>query len=132
MMVPADFGVNGRNFTYGFHRKGNIDDWKNFKIKYKDKEYCRECHEEKVEENLSSPHAIIECENCHGPAVDHPDDPEYLEIITERKLCLRCHTALPYPTSQRAEILGIDPEEHNTGSDCVECHNPHNPDLENM
>jgi hypothetical protein len=39
---------------------------------------------------------------------------------------------LPYPTSQRSELPGIDPQDHNPGENCVDCHNPHNPDLENM
>ncbi len=131
-MVPSDFGVHGRNFTYGFYRLSNVDDWKNLKVKYRGKEYCRECHEEKVEENLSSPHSIIECENCHGPAVDHPDDPETLPIERSRSLCLRCHAYLPYPESNRADIPSIDSGEHNPDENCVECHNPHNPSLEDM
>jgi hypothetical protein len=131
-VVPSDFGVNGENFTFGFFRASSIDDWKNFKVKYRGKEYCRECHEEKVEENLSSPHRVIECENCHGPAIDHPDDPETLTVDSSRLLCRRCHAYLPYPQSNRALMPAIDPEEHNPGKNCVECHNPHNPDLEDM
>lgn len=131
-IVPSDFGVHGKNFTYGFHRLGNIDDWKNFKVKYRGKEYCRECHEEKVEENLSSPHSAIQCENCHSAAIDHPDDPKTMPIDTSRSLCLRCHAYLPYPQSHRSEMPAVDPEEHNTGEDCVDCHNPHNPSLEDM
>lgn len=132
IMVPDDFGVHGVNFTYGFHRGGSIDDWKNFKVKYRGKEYCRECHDEKVEENLASPHSVLECENCHGPSIDHPDNPETLEIDTSRLLCLRCHAYLPYPQSHRAEMPAVDPERHNPNQNCVECHNPHNPDLEDM
>lgn len=132
IMVPDDFGIHGRNFTYGYHRLGNIDEWKNFKVKYRGREYCRECHEEKVEENLSSPHSVLECENCHGPAVDHPDNPETLPIEINRLLCLRCHAYLPYPQSNRSDMPGVDPQGHNTGENCVECHNPHNPDLEDM
>ncbi len=129
-VVPSDFGVNGANFTYGFHRKGSIDDWKAVHVKYRGKEYCRECHEEKVVENLSSPHQIIECENCHGPAALHPDDPAKLTVDRSRELCLRCHAALPYPQSHRAEMPAIDPGEHNPGTACLDCHNPHNPILE--
>ncbi len=132
IMVPDDFGVHGDSFTYNFYRKGSINDWKEMEVKYKGKAYCVECHEEKVEENLSSPHRIIQCENCHGPARNHPDDPEFLEIVSKRDLCLRCHDLLPYPNSLRGEIIGIDPDEHNAGSQCIECHNPHNPDLEDM
>lgn len=131
-MVPADFGVNGKNYTYGFHRKGDIDDWKAFKVKYRGKEYCRECHEEKVVENQNSPHKNVECENCHGPAVDHPEVPETLPIDTSRLLCLRCHAHLPYPQSNRSIMPAVDPEEHNPGENCFECHNPHHPNLEEL
>ncbi|OGQ95859.1 MAG: cytochrome C [Deltaproteobacteria bacterium RIFOXYD12_FULL_57_12] len=132
VMVPKDFGVNGRSFTYGFYRKGNVDDWKNFKVKYRGKEYCVECHDDKVTENLASPHKVIECENCHGPAVDHPETPATLPVDRTRELCLRCHAHLAYPQSNRAKMPAISPDEHNPGIDCVECHNPHNPDLEAM
>ena len=131
-VVPADFGVNGANFTYGFHRKGSIDDWKAVQVKYQGKEYCRECHEEKVVENLSSPHKVIECENCHGPATLHPDNPPKLTVDRSRGLCLRCHAALPYPLSHRSEMPAIDPDGHNPDAACLECHNPHNPTLEAM
>lgn len=131
-MVPDDFKVNGASFTYGFHRAGSIDDWKSVPMKYHGKVLCDECHPDKVEENGGSLHRMIECENCHGPALDHPDAPETLAIDRSRDLCLRCHAALPYPTSQRADIPGIDPLDHNNGSECCECHNPHNPSLEEM
>ncbi len=129
-MVPSDFGVNGKNFTYGYHRLGNIQDWKDFKVKYKGKEYCKECHEENYNDIMSSPHKIIQCENCHGPAIDHPENPESLTINTERALCLRCHASLPYQNTNRGRLKGIDPVEHNSGTACVECHNPHKPNLE--
>jgi hypothetical protein len=131
-MVPDDFGVHGESFTYNFHRLSNIDEWNAFPLKYKDRAYCNECHEDKFQENQASAHGIVQCENCHGAALDHPDDPEALEIDRSRDLCLRCHTALAYPGSQRNDIPGIDPEMHNTDDKCSECHNPHNPDLEQM
>ena len=132
-VVPSDFGVEeGGSFTFNYHRLSSNDDWKNFKVKYRGKEYCQECHEEKVEEILNSPHSVIQCENCHGPAIDHPEDPEVLSIETNRLLCRRCHAFLPYPQSNRADMPAINPEEHNPSENCVECHNPHNPDLENM
>ena len=132
-IVPSDFGVEeGGSFTFNYHRLSSNDDWKNFKVKYRGKEYCQECHEEKAEEILTSPHSVIQCENCHGPAIDHPEDPEVLSIETSRLLCRRCHAFLPYPQSNRADMPAINPEEHNPSENCVECHNPHNPDLENM
>ncbi|MCA1766201.1 MAG: cytochrome c3 family protein [Desulfobulbaceae bacterium] len=129
-MVPENFGVHGEGFTYGFHRLGNVEEWRNFKVKYRGREYCRDCHESNVESLASSRHGAIQCENCHGPAIDHPDDPETLNIDTGRELCLRCHAALPYPDNPRARIISIAGDLHNPDTDCIECHDPHNPDLE--
>lgn len=130
--VPDDFGVNGKNFTFGFYRKGNLEDWKAVPVKYKGKQYCAECHEEQYEGNMASKHQMIQCENCHGPALNHPDEPEKLTVDKSRDLCIRCHSKLAYPNTARGEINGIDPEEHNTESVCSECHNPHKPSLEDM
>jgi len=131
-LVPKDFGIQDRGYMYGFHRLGNEADWKAMEVMYKSAEYCGGCHPDKTETLGKSPHAIIQCENCHGPAVNHPDDPPKLTIDRSRALCLRCHAQLPYPTSGRAVIRGINPEEHNPGMDCPDCHNPHNPSLEGM
>lgn len=131
-MMPADFGVHGRNFTYGFHRLSNIDEWKAFPVKYQGKEFCVECHDGNAEENMASKHNAIQCENCHGPAINHPDAPEKLIIDRSRALCLRCHADLPYPNSLRSKLKGIDPQEHNPEAVCVECHNPHNPNMEDQ
>jgi predicted CXXCH cytochrome family protein len=81
---------------------------------------------------LASPHKLIQCENCHGPAIGHPDDNTSLKITGSRELCLRCHTRLAYPQSDRGKLLAVAPDTHNSGENCVECHKPHNPDLEKM
>ncbi len=128
-IVPDDFGIHGRNFTYGFFRLSSVQEWRDLPTKYQGRESCAECHEEEVEHNMTAKHRLLQCENCHGPALDHPDDPELLAIDRSRELCLRCHTALPYPASQRGDLPGIDPESHYPDAMCSECHNPHNPDL---
>jgi len=134
ILVPKDFGVQGESFTYNFHRASNEQDWKDFPVKYLGKEVCAECHTENAEALENSPHAIIQCENCHGPGQDHPDteDPATMTVDRSRGLCLRCHSDLGYVGINRSNIPGIDPEKHNADSECVECHNPHNPDLEDM
>ncbi len=132
LMVPSDFGVHGKSFTYNYYRAGSVTDWKNFPGSYKGRAYCEECHDENTASVVSSKHAIIQCENCHGPAMNHPDDPETLTINRSRDLCLRCHANLPYPGSLRGEIAAIEPGDHNPGEECVQCHNPHNPNLEDM
>ena len=128
-LVPKDFKVYDKGFMYSYHRKSNEAEWANFKVKYKGREYCADCHDE-YGRNMSSPHKIIQCENCHGPAVDHPDNPDKLPIDRSRELCLRCHIKLLYPTSKRAEIKGIDPEKHHPEAACYTCHDPHHPNLE--
>jgi hypothetical protein len=131
-IVPDDFGIHDQGYMYGFYRLGNEQEWKDFKVKFKGSSYCAECHDDKTAILLASPHAIIPCENCHGPAIDHPEDPEVLAIDTSRELCLRCHARLPYPSSDRKALPGIDPDAHNPGEACSLCHNPHNPSLEDM
>ncbi len=134
VIVPKDFGVQGESFTFNYYRASNVQEWKDFPVSYLGKDVCVECHEEKGTLLESSPHAIIQCENCHGPGKDHPEteNPETMIIDRSRLQCLRCHADLHYTDTSRAEIPGIDPNEHNVDSECVECHDSHNPDLEDM
>ena len=66
-MVPDDFGINGASFTYGFYRLGDIQDWKDFPVKYEGREYCADCHKDNYRSIRRSPHKNVQCENCHGP-----------------------------------------------------------------
>jgi predicted CXXCH cytochrome family protein len=134
--VPHDFCSGKRGFMYSFHRKSNEGEWKAQPVKYgvtgkqKMHEYCRECHGNEVKVRSEDLHGIIPCEDCHGPALNHPENPPKLTIDRSRALCLRCHTSLPYTTSERKRIPGINPKEHNADLECVLCHDPHNPRLE--
>jgi ribosomal protein S27E len=129
-IVPKDFGVWERGYMYGWYRKSNEDEWKAVKAKYQfNNEYCKDCHNDKYDSLMQSPHAIIKCESCHGPALEHPLNPTKLHIDKSRQQCLRCHSYLPYPTSGRANIRGIDPDKHNPDIECSMCHNPHKPNL---
>ena len=130
--VPKDFGIHERGYMYGWYRNSNIEDWKKVTVKYQGKEYCTTCHPDKTESIDRTPHAIIQCENCHGPALEHPSDPPKLAVDRSRDQCLRCHAKLVYPSSGRAQIRGIDPDKHNPDVECVMCHNPHKPSLEGL
>jgi predicted CXXCH cytochrome family protein len=127
VVVPNDFGVHERGYMYGWHRKANEGEWKAVRVKYKTAKVCVECHEDKYNDIKDSPHAIISCENCHGPNYDHPNDPRGLTINTSRTLCIRCHSKLPYKDTVRGAIRGINPETHYPQAECVVCHYPHNP-----
>lgn len=129
-LVPKDFGIHERGYMYGWYEKSNEEYWKTkIAVKYKSAEYCKDCHSDKYSMIMQTPHAIIQCENCHGPAMEHPSDPPKLTIDKSRAQCLRCHYPLPYPTSGRANIRGIDPEKHNPDVECSMCHNPHKPKI---
>ena len=127
-LVPSDFGVHGDSFTYNFYRQGNVQEWKEFPVKYQGKDACVECHEDKVRTNRRGPHKRVECENCHGPAVGHPDEIERLPLNKERAMCLRCHADLDYPESAaRSNLPAIVDKRHKRNRECVGCHNPHDP-----
>jgi predicted CXXCH cytochrome family protein len=128
-MVPDDFGVHGQNFTYGYHRLSNIQEWKDFPVKYQGRESCgsADCHETNLALLDGSTHETVECENCHGPSIDHPDPNEFLPLDKTRELCLRCHAFLEYPNSDRGELMSIVDRTHKRRYECVECHNPHDP-----
>jgi hypothetical protein len=129
-MVPADFGVHGESFTYNYYRLSNVQEWKDFPVKYQGQARCARCHEENAAEHAASKHAMIECENCHGPGVGHPKQVKTLPIDGSRESCLRCHEYLPYPSSQRMALPAVVGEKHKPRRECRACHNPHHPDRE--
>ncbi len=132
-IVPDDFGVHDTGYMYGWYRQGNLAGM----------ERCSRANTamtaSAVNATTNAPQAwrrrriaVIACENCHGPARTIRITPEKLAIDRSRDLCLRCHTHLPYPGSDRRKIVGIDPLQHNPGEECSTCHNPHHPNLEEM
>ena len=128
--VPKDFGIGEAGYMYGWHNPNNEKYWQEIKVKYKGSPYCKDCHTENFTAIQNTHHAIIPCENCHGPGTDHPEKIAKLPIDVSRLLCLRCHAILKYPNSDRGKIRGIDPATHQDPNvECVTCHNPHNPNL---
>lgn len=130
-LVPDDFGVHGQNFTYGYHRLSNIQEWKDFPVKYQGREECADCHRRNTRQLNSSVHVNVECENCHGPGAGHPDTVEFLPLNKTRELCLRCHARLELPNSDRGQLISIVDRRHRRGKPCTQCHNPHDP-MEDM
>lgn len=125
--VPGGFGVNEGGYIYGWYDKTAEAEAQTIQVKYRGGEYCQACHSDQYTKISSSVHASIQCENCHGPAINHPSDPPKLTIDKSRDLCLRCHADLPASLSGRSAIKGIDPDKHNSGIECASCHNPHSP-----
>ena len=130
--VPTDFGSQDRGYTFGFHRLGNEQEWREQPVRYQGNGYCADCHAVQSTLLAAGGHRGFPCENCHAAAGEHPDKPEKLAIDRSRELCLRCHVRLHMPSSGRNLIPGIDPERHNGNGPCVDCHKPHKPNLEEM
>ena len=107
--VPGDFGIHG-GFTYNFYRQANVSEWQSVSVKYQGREYCGTCHQGNYDLIMASPHSVIQCENCHGPGIGHPDTVKKLTPGNSRQLCWRCHIYLPYPGSGRAVVPGIEPQ----------------------
>ncbi len=136
IFVPNDFKAANGDYKYQWHRVSNEEEWKNFKVKYQSRKYCEDCHTDQFEFIKASKHAMVQCENCHEPAIEHPENPEKLTIDRSRDLCLRCHAKLPYRPSTYAqlptgpiELKMQDPDEHNPEYECVECHDVHKADF---
>ena len=127
-LVPDDFGSHERGYMYGFHRLGNEQEWREQSPRYRSVTDCGDCHAQAAVLAVS-PHAAIGCQNCHGPALDHPDSPPLLTLAAGGDLCLRCHYRLPYPSSRRGELPGISPDTHYPGELCTGCHDPHRPEV---
>jgi predicted CXXCH cytochrome family protein len=126
---PNDFGVHERGYKYGYYRSGNVAEWESRPPQFRSAADCSDCH--RISEKIAaSPHAFISCQNCHGPAVGHPEDPPKLAIDTGRDLCLRCHASFSYPAGGRDAVPGIDPLGHYPARSCVGCHDPHQPHQE--
>ena len=145
ILVPSDFKAYNGDYKYQWHRAGAVEDGKNFPVGHKGREFCKQCHLDKIEIVAESGHAKVQCENCHvlyeveaeqkGHPVDLKADFEYpldIGINRSRELCKRCHAELPYrPADYTAFETGpikfkmIDPEKHNPGTNCVDCHDVH-------
>jgi hypothetical protein len=154
VLVPSDFQSANGDYKYQWHRLGSEDDWKNMKVKHQGRDFCKQCHSDKIEIVTDSGHAKVQCENCHvlfeveaerkGHPLDLKDPSTYknfgikpvdydleIGINSKRKLCMRCHTNLVYRPKiykgleKDRPFKLIDPENHNPGHECVECHDVH-------
>ena len=119
-LIPESFG------EYGHYRGNTLEDIASQKVVHATKEMCYDCHDDiqaKLENNL---HAGISCLTCHGPGLEHAEDPSADNILkpSGREFCGRCHNI---NAARPVEMITqIDVSTHNIEiNDCIECHNPH-------
>ncbi|MFA5353388.1 MAG: hypothetical protein WC291_04100, partial [Thermodesulfovibrionales bacterium] len=115
IIVPKDFMAKNGDYKYQWHRVGNEEDWKNFPVKYKGRDFCGQCHAAQLGLVTASKHAMVQCENCHVMAderkathlVDLKESFQYplkISIDRTRDLCLRCHAKLTYRPAVYAQL----------------------------
>jgi hypothetical protein len=120
-LVPDTFG------KYGPYRAASLDDYSLIETHYAGQLACLECHQDIQDLKLKDVHSEIHCEVCHGPGQKHVTSAAAADILkpSGREFCGSCH-ALNAAKSKNA-IVQVDLNKHNTGKNCIECHNPHQP-----
>jgi len=109
----------------GIYRTSAINHELAHEFHYAGNSACAECHEDQYETKYSGYHRDLSCESCHGPGIEHIEDPDQiLSAPTERKFCPSCHA---YNISRPTGFPQINPQTHNPLEVCIECHDPHDP-----
>ncbi|MCK4921588.1 MAG: hypothetical protein KAS71_11115 [Bacteroidales bacterium] len=120
LLIPDTFGL------YGHYRGDALKDNANIELVYASKEACIECHSDIREMLEMDEHSDISCLSCHGPGLEHVENPETANIEKpgSREFCGRCHAINPARSTNM--IIQVDIKEHHAEKkDCIDCHNPH-------
>jgi hypothetical protein len=121
VLTPSSFG------QYGHYRGDSLKENAAREIHYSGHTACFECHQDIEDLKAQDVHATVNCEICHGPGEKHVISNEAADIVRPagRDFCGGCHGK----NSARAAgaIAQVNLAEHNTGKNCTECHNPHQP-----
>ncbi len=111
--------------SYGFYRETeNTQEWASQPLQYADPNSCGQCHQDKHSQWVKSKHATVSCENCHGPAEVHSKTGVKLVVDASQGTCTVCHAKLP---ARPVDFPQVDVKTHSGTTQCVTCHNPHNP-----
>ncbi len=122
LLIPKTFG------EYGHYRAAAVDLNMEIEPKYAGYLICAECHDDVARSKSQFPHQYVACETCHGPGNAHIQAPDEQDMVipANREFCLLCHD---YNPSRPTGFPQIDSKTHNTTAHCIECHNPHTPQL---
>jgi hypothetical protein len=120
-LVPDTFG------KYGHYRAASLIDNEQPEIHYAGQEACFKCHQNIEDKKAADVHSEIHCETCHGPGERHVISSKAVDIFkpSGREFCSKCHAF--NSAKLKSAVFQIDPEKHNVGKNCIECHNPHQP-----
>lgn len=119
-LIPDTFG------QYGHYRGNALLDNASREPVFAGKADCMDCHSDIAEMLASDKHAKLSCLICHGPGLEHVNNPDASNIMKKsgRAHCGRCHSI--NPARAKGIITQIDISTHHIEKDnCIECHNPH-------
>jgi predicted CXXCH cytochrome family protein len=88
---------------------------------------CSACHAGIARTKAVSPHALVNCTDCHIAPEEHKINPRSVKpsIPLARADCGKCHSR---EATSDAAIPRIDLIKHNEAYLCWQCHYPHNPE----
>jgi cytochrome c553 len=121
--------VDPSYYEFGYYRGNAVPELAEGEPLYLGSPYCMdECHQQRAADWQTGAHHPVQCEVCHGPDPDHPDDKITLIPADPIRLCTTCHEAMPARPAAQPQIV---PEEHPFADgeimSCLECHDPHSP-----
>jgi hypothetical protein len=121
LLVPDTFG------EYGHYRGASLIDNALPEIHYAGQQACFECHQDVEDLKKEDVHSEIHCETCHGPGQKHVLSGEAKDILKPagRDFCANCHAK--NAAKPVGAVFQVEVDKHNTGKNCTECHNPHQP-----
>lgn len=131
-LVPASFGKMG-HFRYD-----SIGEYMAKPVMHGGDASCAKCHQDKYDTHAKGKHAVVRCENCHGPLALHVADGKKIaaaEVHQSWELCELCHQPLK---SRPRDFPQVDFRAHLIAKDipvkgaipakvCFMCHDPHDP-----
>lgn len=87
---------------------------------------CGACHQAETTRLVTSKHAAIGCESCHGALNQHASsspgpDADLLIATPTDELCVKCHEVT---AGRPVSFPQVEPTAHFT-LECLACHNPH-------
>lgn len=119
-LVPDTFG------EYGHYRGNALIDISSKELVHASNSMCVDCHDDIQAIIENDVHAGLSCVICHGPGIEHVNDPTPENIVKQgtRDFCGKCHEI---NAARPADVITqIDLSEHNIETnDCIDCHNPH-------
>ncbi len=126
-VVPRVLPIPASFLSFGFHRSDKITNeelWASLPMQYANPSICNDCHQEQYNAWRQANHKTVSCENCHGPSKKHTESQELPVVDTSAELCATCHAKL---ISRPANFPQVEPEKHAGQTECITCHNPHDP-----